>query len=559
MTLKTLTSRYLIASLLACAPAAALSEEVDVAIRSDAVSWNVAAHEGGVVTISGPAGFRAELPFAEGATPSFVPGLEDEPLVDGSYRWEVALQGLGRTSGAFTLKNGALVLPSGAEAGAGKSEQILDDLIVQGSLCVGMECLADETFGFDTVRLKENNLRIKFEDDSSTFSFPSNDWSLVINDTNNGGASHFSIEDTTAGTVPFSVAAGAPNTGLFVGEQGVGFGTSTPASRLHAVTGNSPALRLEQDTSEGFGAQAWDVAGNESYFFVRDITQGGTDPFRIKPGSRTNALTLAGDRVGIGLADPATSVHIQDDAPALRLDSGTRQWDLSADDVAMRVEDSTAGTVPFRIEAGAPGAALTVDDNGRVGMGTSNPQEQLHIKNDGTTRIRFEHTDGVDWSVGSHSSSFVITRPGSGGNELELRNSGDIVFRYGGRELARLNKYGNLTTAGTVNGTSDVHRKRDFAAVDTGTALARVASLPISMWSYKNDAPGVRHLGPMAQDFYAAFGLGVDERHIAASDLAGVALAAIQELSLENAAKDRELEAMGARLTALEALLGLAD
>ncbi|MBC8184459.1 hypothetical protein H8E88_25470 [candidate division KSB1 bacterium] len=49
---------------------------------------------------------------------------------------------------------------------------ILDDLIVDGSLCVGMDCVNGESFGFDTIRLKENTLRIRFIDTSSTSSFP---------------------------------------------------------------------------------------------------------------------------------------------------------------------------------------------------------------------------------------------------------------------------------------------------------------------------------------------------------------------------------------------------
>ncbi len=204
---------------------------------------------------------------------------------------------------------------------------------------------------------------------------------------------------------------------------------------------------------------------------------------------------------------------------------------------------------------------MVVTAEGQIGLGTSNPDDPLHIKSDGKAHMRFEHGNGAIWRVGAHSSSFVITRPNSGGKEFEIRNSGDVVFRFGGLELARIDKNGNLTTAGTVNGTSDVNRKRDFAAADTAAVLARVASLPISSWSYKADDPGVRHFGPMAQDFHAAFGLGIDERHIAASDLAGVALASIQELSVENAAKDQRIETLTARLAALEALVGglLAD
>ncbi len=115
----------------------------------------------------------------------------------------------------------------------------------------------------------------------------------------------------------------------------------------------------------------------------------------------------------------------------------------------------------------------------------------------------------------------------------------------------RLAEHGRLpvltTRVGSVDGdsgtTSDRALKDRFAPVDPAAVLARVAALPIETWSYKGE-PG-RHLGPMAQDFAAAFGLGADDRHIHALDAAGVALAAIQALR-------RQLEAQAARLVALE-------
>ncbi len=80
------------------------------------------------------------------------------------------------------------------------------------------------------------------------------------------------------------------------------------------------------------------------------------------------------------------------------------------------------------------------------------------------------------------------------------------------------------------------------------------------LWRYQHDAHGNVHLGPMAEDFYAAFGLGTDPSHIAPSDKAGVALAAIQGLEATVrsvvAEKDRQIEAFQQRIEALEALLG---
>src|SRR2546421_4330593 len=84
---------------------------------------------------------------------------------------------------------------------------IADDLIVQGSACIGLDCVNNESFGFDTIRLKENNVRIKFDDTSTAAGFPANDWQIIANDSASGGLSKFSVEDTTNAKTPFTIEA----------------------------------------------------------------------------------------------------------------------------------------------------------------------------------------------------------------------------------------------------------------------------------------------------------------------------------------------------------------
>ena len=85
-------------------------------------------------------------------------------------------------------------------------------------------------------------------------------------------------------------------------------------------------------------------------------------------------------------------------------------------------------------------------------------------------------------------------------------------------------------TATAFNPPSDRNLKENFAPVSPREVLDKVTALPISRWNFKGDA-ATPHVGPMAQDFHAAFGLGTDERHIATVDADGVALAAIQGLN----------------------------
>jgi hypothetical protein len=125
---------------------------------------------------------------------------------------------------------------------------------------------------------------------------------------------------------------------------------------------------------------------------------------------------------------------------------------------------------------------------------------------------------------------------------------------------------GYLSTGGAWTDNCDRARKRGFEPVDRQQVLDRVAALPITTWSYRAESSHVRHIGPVAQDFHAAFGLGADDKHLSALDTSGVALAAIQGLhqvvqekeadaTARLAEKDAEVAELKARLAKLEALV----
>ena len=101
---------------------------------------------------------------------------------------------------------------------------------------------------------------------------------------------------------------------------------------------------------------------------------------------------------------------------------------------------------------------------------------------------------------------------------------------------------------------SDRNLKQGFAGVDAQAVLARVAALPVQTWSYKAQ-PEQKHLGPVAQDFHAAFGLGADDVSIATVDESGVALAAIQGLNQKLNAKDAEIRQLQQSVAELKQLM----
>ncbi|MEM1204879.1 MAG: tail fiber domain-containing protein [Acidobacteriota bacterium] len=588
---KTLFKRSLIGLAAAALLAAPIfANSVSTLAGSTSVQWNADfANAGMKLTVTGPNGYVLERTFAGNASFSI---FDDEgySLADGRYNWRVTVlprisdqvrqdleaaraygddaygEELKRSGaiqsavaeGVFAIAAGALVTPSedveprnappaAAPDAVAKSVQgdaqaraqvFATDLVVQGSTCLGVDCTTSESFGSDTVRLKENNLRIHFNDTSASANFPSNDWRLQANDSTNGGAEYFAIADATNNKTPFRIEANAPNHTVYASSEGrIGNKTSTPVVDIHIVEGNSPTLRLEQDGSDGFQTQTWDLAGNEANFFLRDVTNSSKLPFRVKPGAPDDSIFIAASgNVGFGLDNPSDDLHVKEtaqDEPAT---------------VLVEQTNATSGSATIDVKSTNGAATITVDS----GSSDDATRELLVLQNNGLPRLVLDNsaTDNGDgdstngdeadgrWFFGLNGTdSFVISLTGSPSNELKLDGNGSMTIR------------------GTLTESSDINVKNTIEQVDPRQVLATLVELPISTWSYNADAPGIRHMGPMAQDFHAAFGLGATETGIATVDKDGVAMAAIQGLHSVVTEKQNEVDELKARVAALEAMI----
>ena len=241
--------------------------------------------------------------------------------------------------------------------------------------------------------------------------------------------------------------------------------------------------------------------------------------------------------------------------------------------------DNTASHYAFaagrRAKASHPGAFVWADSTDADF--TSTATNQFSIRAAGGVRVV---GGDINWSTGG---ALVDNQGGSielGPREINLGATPFIDFHYGAGVVqdfnirlinnanGQLELYQNsapspmaqFNTSGlTVNGTfvsaSDRNAKENFAPVQPREVLEKVVALPLSSWNYKADK-ATRHLGPMAQDFYTAFNVGPDDKHIATVDADGVALAAIQGLNQkvesENQSVRAALEAKDAKITALE-------
>jgi len=192
--------------------------------------------------------------------------------------------------------------------------------------------------------------------------------------------------------------------------------------------------------------------------------------------------------------------------------------------------------------------AASGDSSTALGIGTTASGDYSTALGSGTTA-----ESGYETVLGRYNTDYTPASASGWYTTDRLFVIGNGTGNYARSDALIVFKNGNATLKGTLTQGSDRNRKHDIVPADTAAVLAGVVALPVSTWKYKDET--TTHLGPMAQDFAAAFHLGADETGIASVDADGVALASIQELAKQNAALKSEVSALQTRLAALEAKL----
>jgi hypothetical protein len=389
---------------------------------------------------------------------------------------------------------------------------------------------------------------------------------------------------------------------------GVGIGTATPLAPLQIVSSNNsvPQLQLSQDMANNFARLRMNVTGSPSwemdassgslpslsfwnatqrvlfdYFgnvFALSFNGGGTNLTGLNAGNVSSG-TLSDARLSsnvalrsggnaftgnqsvssgiLNISSPSSSPELQitqsntNDYTRLRMNvSGFPSWEM----------DVSPGPTPL-LEFWNSTLRMVLDYNGKLGIGTASPDSPLTVSSGGFTpqmhlnqttsgayaQLQLTVNGGNLWSIG-------VEDTGSTPGNLEFA----ITPFY---PLMRIDRSGNVYSVGGFNGSSDRNLKENFRRVSPGEVLDKVAALPITRWNFKTDTD-TEHIGPMAQDFYAAFSVGPDDKHIATVDADGVAFAAIQGLNQKVEQKETEIaelkrknESLEQRLAALEKII----
>lgn len=352
------------------------------------------------------------------------------------------------------------------------------------------------------------------------------------------------------------------------------------------VTGASTVLNLQSTD------QNWTIRSQGDFL----IQRGGITPFSIDQSAGPSAIFVDPDGdTALGTLAPINDFnsrfHIEDPTPdiAFRTIPGggilDQTWSLFANDVGFGICDETTypqsgdpdngvPCTPFFVQTGSPPDSLVIRDSGKVGVGTIEPTAKLHVSDAVNAQLLVQKTDAaatgdqflfelsnaspakVRFAITSNAAgarniwtfdnnpaqdSFSISKVGTGLNEFRVRSNGDGTFR--GRSFATQH----------IN-TSSRSVKTDFVAVDGQKILAHLVSLPISQWRYKAEEKNSKHIGPVAEDFREAFGLG-DGKTISTVDSSGIALASIKALHQQLSEKDERLNAQQAELELQRTLL----
>jgi len=329
-----------------------------------------------------------------------------------------------------------------------------------------------------------------------------------------------------------TVGGGLQNT---VGKVGGGSSATVAGGRENAATGDGAAVGGGQaNTNNG----RWSVIAGGS-----DNTIGNDAAYSVIPGGNRNSVGTDGI-YSFAAGRRAQANH-----------AGCFVWADSTD-----ADFGSASTNQFLVRAKFVGINRTSPMNFTEVFGISSPQTNnyggMYVRTSGASAKPY-----YGYSVNGGGNDAWTYVDGGSANKWKLNVGGSDRITVTTNGLVGIGTTAPTTPLQVVNATcngeswvnsSDRNLKTSFKPVHGGEILRKVAGLPISEWTYKSSTNGSRHVGPTAQDFREAFGLGDNDKTISTIDPSGVALAAIQGLVEELKDRDKAIEVLKSKLQAVE-------
>jgi hypothetical protein len=322
------------------------------------------------------------------------------------------------------------------------------------------------------------------------------------------------------------------------GEQALAANTSGSQNTAIGATALLDNTSGFGNTANGYAALFNNTSGSNNIALGNaagyDITTGsynidignpgqGSDTNIIRIGNGQSQTFIAGVITGNGTG--LNGVSAGQLASIGNTNGGSGNFFVASGNSTTSGSDNTAigGTALFSNANGSYNTANGFDalsDNTNGSYNTANGCYALYLNSRGSNNIALGYQAGYDITTGSYNIDIGNTGQGSDTNIIRIGSGQTATYLSG------------VAYATSFSPTSDRNAKENFTAVNAREVLAKVASLPVTEWNYKTDSKDVQHIGPMAQDFQAAFGLnGPDDKHISVVDEGGVALAAIQGLN----------------------------
>jgi hypothetical protein len=424
--------------------------------------------------------------------------------------------------------------------------------------------------------------------------------------------------DVTSGQGWYDTVGGGSSNRATGGSSFVGGGSGNQASAFNStIAGGQSNQAIGQGQSGFIGGGAGNIVsdwsatvaggdGNQATGFQSFVGGGQNNTASNSQATVAGGYFNSADGSSAAVLGGAQNVAsgISSCVPGGNNNSATGAYSMAA---GRRAKAVTDGSFVWADGANADFASTFADQflvraAGGVGLNTNLPLADLHVETldlglDGSAlfneNIIIESGDSVlgvySNASGSWSSAIVLGEVDGGGiltdkwafarqtvgagSRLHLTygtdpsyaaNSQIMTFNTTGQEELGLVPIfplhmasgAHCTVGGSWTNASSRALKENFAPIDSREVLQRVVDLPITRWNYKSEGETVEHLGPMAEDFAQAFGLGETEQAIATVDADGVALASIQALHDLLQAKDRDIDSLEKRVSALESLVG---